>query len=79
MHLVDGKRVPNKAQGRFSRRKIRPGRCSVASDFVKIDYVFIVNDTAAQAVLDASSPLQRTDRLLRCHPPTRATNKEDTS
>ena len=62
MHLPGWKAMPNRVQPTCRTTKIRLARRRPARCFVKIDYFFIVNDTAAQAVLVASSSLQRQDR-----------------
>lgn len=59
--------------------KIQPAGDPWPGSSVKIDYVWGVNGAAAQAVLDASSPLQRNDRLQRRLPPARAIHKEHPS
>ena len=78
MHLVAGA-LCRTERGEHSERRKSTRKNAARRTFVKIDYVFIVNDTAAQAVLGASSLLQRNDRLRRRQPSREGDQKEDTS
>jgi hypothetical protein len=77
MHLPAWRGAPDQADPTCRAMKIHRAR-PTARRFVKIDYFFIVNGAAAQAVLVASSSLQRQDRLpQQTSSSLRAHQKED--
>ena len=55
MHLLGRKKRPDVLDSTRRTRKIWQLAGVPASCFVKIDYLFVVNDMVAQAVLEASS------------------------